>query len=83
MDRYGSASDRGGWGIYCEKGNDVAAIALRQPDGTGKYVECLKQLHAEPITVLLNAGSAADVPFGQLTEPWRRGLTQHYAGHGR
>ena len=82
MDRYGSASDRGGWSIYCEKGNDVAAIALRQPRDTGKYIECLKQLHAEPITVLLNASSAASVPFGELTEPWRRGLTQSYAGFG-
>jgi hypothetical protein len=51
MDRYGSASDRGGWSIYCEKGNDVAAIALRQPDDMEKYVEYLKQLHAERITV--------------------------------
>jgi hypothetical protein len=82
VDRYGSASDRGGWSIYCEKGNDVAAIALRRPDDIGKYCECLKQLHAEPITVLLKAGSAAFVPFGQLTKPWRRGLTQHYADHG-
>jgi hypothetical protein len=82
MDRYGSASDRGGWSIYCEKGNDVAAIALRQPDDTEKYVEYLKQLHAEPIAMLLKAGSAAPIPFGQLIEPWRSGLTQHYAGHG-
>lgn len=82
MGRYGSASDRGGWSIYCEKGNDVAAIALRQPDDTRKYSEYLKQLHAEPITVLLKAGSAGSVPFGQLTETWRRGLAQHYADHG-
>lgn len=82
MDRYGIASDRGGWSIYCEKGNDVAAIALRQPDDVEKYAEYLKQLHAEPITVLLQLGSEAPVPFGQLTEPWRRGLLQHYAGQG-
>lgn len=81
MDRYGSASDRGGWSIYCEKGNDVAAIALRRPDDTEKYVERLKQLHAEPITMLLNAGSAAPVPFSQLTKAWRLGLARHY-GYG-
>lgn len=81
MDRYGCASNRGGWSIYCEKGNDVAAIALRQPEDAEKYVEYLKQLYAEEITVLLKSGSAASVPFGQLTEPWRRGLIQHYAGH--
>jgi len=76
MDRYGCTSNRGGWSIYCEKGNDVArwivrprsallwsiycekgndvaAIALRQSDDKGKYLEYLKQLHAEPISVLL------------------------------
>ena len=78
--RYGSASDRGGWSIYCEKGNDVAAIALREPGDREKYIECLKQLHAKPIAMLLKAGSAAPVPFGQLTESWRRDLTQHYGG---
>jgi hypothetical protein len=82
MDRFGSASDRGGWSIYCEKGNDIAAIALRQPDDVEKYVEYLKQLHAEPITVLLKAGPAAPVPFGQLIEPWRHGLAQHYGVQG-
>jgi len=81
MDRYGCASDRGGWSIYCERENDVAVIALRQPDDTETYAECLEQLHAEPISVLLETGFAAPVPFGQLTEPWRRGLVQFYAGH--
>lgn len=78
MDRFGSASDLGGWSIYCEKGNDVAVIALRQRGDVEKYAEYLKQLHAEPITVLLKAGPAAPASFGQLIEPWRHGLAQHY-----
>jgi hypothetical protein len=78
MDRYGSASNQGGWSIYCEKGNDVAVIALRQRSDMEKYIECVKQLHAEPIATLLRAGSEAPVPFSQLTENWWRGLTQHY-----
>lgn len=79
MDRFGSASDRGEWCIYCEKMNDVAIIALRQRIDVEKYAEHLKQLHAEPIGALLKAGAAAPVPFGQLTAPWRHGLARHYA----
>jgi hypothetical protein len=81
MDRFGSASDRGGWSIYCEKGNDVAVIALRQRGDVEKYTEYLKQLHAEPITVRLRAGPEAPVPVSQLIEPWRHGLAQHYGVH--
>jgi hypothetical protein len=78
MDRYGSASDRGRWSIYCEKGNDVAAIALRERGDLEQYIEYVKQLHAEPIATLLEAGPGAPVPFSQLTENWRRGLIQNY-----
>jgi hypothetical protein len=80
-DRYGSASDRGEWSIYCEKGNDLAVIAFRS-DHSGKYVECLKKLQAEPIREMLKLGSEAPVPFGQLTAPWRHDLVQHYASEG-
>lgn len=78
-DRYGSASNLGGWSIYCEKGNDIAVIAFRQLNDKEKYAKCLEQLHAESITTLVSSGSTAIFPFGQLTEPWRNGLSQHYS----
>jgi len=78
MDRYGGASSQGGWCIYCEKGNDIAVIAMRQPGDVKKYAECLRHLHAERITTLLNAGEAASFPFNQLVEPWRRSLSWNY-----
>jgi hypothetical protein len=79
MDRYGCASEAGGWSIYCEKGNDVGVIALRGAGDVEKYAEALDHLCAAPIDILLAAGSTAPVPFCQLTETWRRGLTEHYA----
>lgn len=78
VDRYGSASDQGDWIIYCEKANDIAVIAFRKSSDREKYIECLKKLHAEPIMALLEAGSAAPVPFSQLTKSWCHGLAQHY-----
>lgn len=79
MDRYGGASSQGGWCIYCEKGNDIAVIALRQSGDVKKYAECLRRLHAERITALLNAGEAANFPFNQLVEPWRYNLSKYYS----
>jgi hypothetical protein len=80
LERSGGSSDRGEWALYCEKGNDIAVIALRQPDDAGKYVQYLNRLHAELITVLLRAGTTEIVPFNRLIEPWRHGLNQHYSG---
>lgn len=77
-DRYGVASNIGGWSIYCEKSNDVAVIAFHQSDDTKKYAECLGRLHAEPIAVMLRAGPAAIFPFSKLIEPWRHGLNKNY-----
>lgn len=78
MDRYGCASNKGGWGIYCEKGNDIAVIGLRQYNDNQKYSNSLRELHAEPIKTLLENSKAAPMPFSQLVKPWRYGLVQHY-----
>ena len=80
VDRYGCSSDRGGWSIYCEKQNDIAVIALREPDDKNKYATFLKQTYALPITELLEPGAAVAIWFKQMRESWRRGLTLHYSG---
>ena len=77
MDSYGVSSELGEWSIYCEKVNDVAAMALRGPGATAKYAKWLKQLHAEPITSLLKDDDAP-VPFSMLVDEWSQGLTRHY-----
>ncbi len=82
MGRYGCASDRGGWSIYSESMNDVAVIAIRHSTEIERYRECLAELEAEPIEVLLSAGAAAPLPFDKLVEPWRHDLARHYGDHG-
>lgn len=78
MDRYGIASDSGEWAIYCEKGNDVSAIAFRNPENLKKYVECVKLFHAESVVDLMKNWADAAFPFNSMTEEWRQGLIQHY-----
>lgn len=82
MDRYGVAADRGNWTIYCEKVNDVAAIALRQPSDCERYGDYLRQLHAARIADLL-LDSMAPPPFDRLIAPWRRDLIHNYGGQKR
>ena len=79
MDRYGCASDKGGWSIYCEKNNDVAVIGLQNPGDVEQLALPLKKLHAEPITKLVEQASTAVFPFSELTEEWRSELSRHYA----
>lgn len=65
--------------MYCEKANGVAVIALRTQTDMGRFEDCLKQLHAEPIAALLDKGLAAHFPFSHLIEPWQHSLAQHYS----
>jgi hypothetical protein len=80
VDRYGCASDRGGWSIYCERQNDIAVIALPQTGDTEKYAACLKHIQAKPIADQLRAGAEGLFQFEQMVEPWRRALSMHYGG---
>ncbi len=81
MDRYGCASNKGEWCIYCEKTNDVAVIGLRNSDGAAKFSKPLKKLYAHSIEAFLEMGSLAPVPFNVLVESWRHGLVQNYSNH--
>lgn len=79
MHRYGCAPDVGGWCIYCEKVNDLAVIAIRDPGDAEKFAGPLERLYAHSIDDFLKMGSSAPVPFSQLIESWRSGLLQNYS----
>jgi hypothetical protein len=78
MDRYGCASDKAEWTIYCEKRNDIAIIGFRRSP-IGRFDRCLEQLHARPIGDLVGAPSAAPVPYSMLTDEWKEALLQNYS----
>jgi hypothetical protein len=79
MERYGCASDIGEWCIYSEKNNDIAVIALRNPDGAAKFSSPLKKLYAHSIQTFLEMGPSSPIPFSMLVEPWKRGLLENYS----
>lgn len=82
FDRYVCATDVGGWAIYCEKSNDIAAIALRDSNFTDVYGGALARLSAGPIDSLVS-GAANLFPFNELVVSWRRGLQDNYGARGK
>lgn len=80
VDRYGCASDRGEWSIYCERENDVAVLGLRRGVDIGRFASPLRKLRAETIDIVVRQDSNAPFPFCSLTEGWRDSLFKHYSG---
>jgi hypothetical protein len=78
MDRYGCASDKGEWCVYCERNNDVAFISFRDADVAKRYHRPIEVLRAEPIEALIKTPALQVVPFNHLTTEWKNGLTQNY-----
>jgi len=78
VDRYGCASNKGEWSIYCEKQSDIAVIGL-QDCIHNRFASPLEKLHAETIDFLAQQGSAAPFPFNILTPEWKKGLIGNYA----
>ena len=78
MDNYVCSSDVGEWGIYCEKGNDVAVIGLHEAGNIKKFEMPLTRLLAKPIGELIDEGSSSVFPFNKLVPAWRHGLAQNY-----
>jgi hypothetical protein len=77
--RYGCASDKGQWCIYCEKENDVAVIALKSSTGVKSFAAPLTKVHAAPIVALVPNSPSAPFPFNSLTREWQSALIENYA----
>jgi hypothetical protein len=78
MDRYGCASNKGEWEIYCEKDSDIAVIGLHSDGGCNKFGSPIQKLRAAPIEAL-QGGELADLfPFSHMSPEWRRELFLNY-----
>ena len=78
MDRYGCTSDVGRWCIYCERNNDIAAIAVWDAGATGQFAAPLEALRALPINQAIeNPNCFGLTPRGSL-DAWRRKLAREY-----
>jgi hypothetical protein len=78
MGRYGCASNKGEWDIYCEKDSDIAVVGLRNPNGLKKFRPAIQKLQAAPIEAVQNGELAALFPFSHMSPEWHRGLTLNY-----
>jgi len=78
MDRYGCASNKGEWEIYCEKDSDIAVIGFRNENGVRKFREAIRKLRAASIESLKDGELANLFPFSHLSLEWKRDLSNNY-----
>lgn len=77
MDRFACVSEIAEWCIYCEKGNEIAVIAVRKDVPVERYLSVIVQLKAMQIEKAL----ALPLSFGfsGLSAQWRGELLREYA----
>jgi hypothetical protein len=78
VDRYVCASDVGQWTIYCEKGEDIAVCAFREPDGRRRFTREVIALNATPIEDIYRTSPRGCFAFSNLTADWRDSLAKSY-----
>ena len=78
MERYGYASDGGHWCIYCERANEIAAIAVRWNGSTDRFTAPLRQFDALPIQRAIDKPSSYGLSARGLPEAWRDKMLQAF-----
>lgn len=78
MDRYVCASEKGNWVIYCEKENDVAALAVGGAISTFACSQLAKLLSAKSIRSISVPGNGQSFDFQKLVPEWKSALGAEY-----
>jgi hypothetical protein len=81
MDRFGFASDLGQWCIYCEKGNEMAVIAIQEKVPNDRFSSTIKEFNAVPIKQAIEKPIGYGFSPRALSPEWRDGLLKAYSGY--
>lgn len=77
--RFGCTSDAGPWCIYCEKGNEIAAIAIRDNRVAEKCAAAIARFKALPIDQAIAGPLSYGFSERALSPEWRSELLRQYA----
>ena len=80
MDRFGVTSDMGGWLIYCEKANEIAAIGFEVQVGPGKIDHMSAQLGGLPVKAAVAKPVSIIFASKRLPTEWSDILIRNYPG---
>lgn len=78
MDRFAGISNLGHWCMYCEKGNEIAVIALRDRGSLQKLTEIVTQLGGLPIGQAISVPPSYGLSPRALSSDWRQQLLTQY-----
>lgn len=79
IDRFGCTSDVSQWCIYCERGNEIAVIAIRQGISVKHYMSQIAQFKAMRIDEAIRHPLAYGFSARALSAPWRSEFIREYA----
>ena len=76
IDRFGCASDRGGWCIYSESQGEIAIIGFKSTEEISRYSKMLQAVSAVLPSEII--GDAGFLSYGRLLGSWKNGIRTHY-----
>jgi len=79
IDRFGCTSDVSQWCIYCERGYEIAVIAIRQGISVKHYMSVMAQFKATRIDEAINQPLSYGFSERALSAPWRSEFIKEYA----
>jgi len=76
--RYGCASDKRMWCMYCEQASEIAVIAFRRPGASARYVSPIAQFHAARLDEAIKGSLSYGFSEHALSVQWRDELLREY-----
>lgn len=76
--RYGCASDKGEWCIYCEQASEIGVVAFRHSGALARYASPIAQLHAARLDEAIKGPLSYGFSDRALSAHWRSELLREY-----
>lgn len=76
--RFGCTSNLGEWCIYCEKGNEIAVVAVRGGQAETRYKAVIDQLKALPIDQAIAKPLSYGFSERAMSAEWRAEIAKQY-----
>lgn len=80
IERFVCISDRGLWGIYCERQNELAVFGLRRGASSEAYKPFLDSVSARRVTDVAAGGADFGFSEHEISQEWRERLVAVYSG---
>lgn len=78
IDRFGCTSNKGSWGIYCERPSELAVIGFRLSGSYQQYDAVLESLHAGRVASVATGRAAFELSDQVISGEWKDEIVRYY-----